>query len=147
MKRINVILSLRAGAVVALALGIVGCGPKQAATSDDGLEVKTTFQTAQGWRPTMDNRADGVMVYSVTGNPSDSGVAGNTFEDKVKSWRDHGYVAQYMTGIAWGSYQDYFTGKWDGKRHMDEGQVDAQGDTIWHGPLVPYIVTSDNYIV
>ncbi len=140
------IFILRAGAVVALAFGIAGCGPKQAATSHEGHAVKTTFQTAQGWRPTMDNRADGVMIYSVTGNPSDDGGAGNNFEDKVKSWRDHGYVAQYMTGIAWGSYQDYFTGKWDGKRHMDEGQVDAQGDTIWHGPLVPYIVPSDNYL-
>ena len=80
---------LRAGALIALAYGIAGCGPRQAATSNEGPEVKTTFQTAQGWRPTMDNRADGVMIYGVTGNPSDNGRAGNTFEDRVKSWRDH----------------------------------------------------------
>ena len=116
---------LNAGAMAALAFGIAGCGPGQAAASHEGPDVKTTFQTSQGWRPTMDNRADGVMIYSVTGNPSDSDGTGNTFEYRVKSWRDHGYVAQYMTGIAWGSYQDYFTGKWDGKRHMDEGQVDV----------------------
>ncbi|MCQ2173589.1 MAG: hypothetical protein MJY61_00465 [Bacteroidales bacterium] len=137
---------LRAGAAVALAFGIAGCGPGQEATSYEGPEVKTTFQTSQGWRPTLDIRADGVMVYSVTGNPPDSDGAGDGFEDKVKSWRDRGYVVQYMTGIAWGSYQDYFTGKWDGRRHMDEGQVDAQGDTIWHGPLVPYIVPTENYL-
>ena len=34
-----------------------------------------------------------------------------------------------MTGIAWGEYQDYFTGKWDGKPHLDEGQVTMAGDT------------------
>ena len=33
--------------------------------SPDG--AKTTFQTSQGWRPTLDNRADAVMVYGVGG--------------------------------------------------------------------------------
>ena len=51
-----------------------------------------------------------------------------------------------MTGIAWGGYQDYFTGEWDGQWHLDEGQVNAQGDTIWHGHMVPYIVPSENYL-
>ena len=51
-----------------------------------------------------------------------------------------------MTGIAWGEYQDYFTGKWDGEWHLDEGQVQRSGDTIWHGHLVPYIVPSENYL-
>ena len=51
-----------------------------------------------------------------------------------------------MTGIAWGEYQDYFTGKWDGKWHLDEGQVTVKGDTIWHGHMVPYIVPSENYL-
>lgn len=72
MRKLESTFILRAGALVALAFGIAACGPRQTATSQEGLEVKTTFQTAQGWRPTMDTRADGVMIYSVTGNPSDS---------------------------------------------------------------------------
>ena len=51
-----------------------------------------------------------------------------------------------MTGIAWGGYQDYFTGEWDGVAHLDEGQVRMAGDTIWHGRLVPYIVPTENYL-
>jgi hypothetical protein len=51
-----------------------------------------------------------------------------------------------MTGIAWGEYQDYFTGKWDGSWHLDEGQVTAKGDTIWHGRMVPYIVPSKTFL-
>jgi hypothetical protein len=51
-----------------------------------------------------------------------------------------------MTGIAWGEYQDYFTGQWDGQWHLDEGQVQQNGDTIWHGHLVPYIVPSQNFL-
>ncbi len=109
-------------------------------------EVKTTFQTSREWRPTIDTRADAAMVYGVGGNPSDRRPGGFTFEDRVKSWRDRGYVVHFMTGIAWGSYQDYFTGKWDGQWHLDEGQVQRNGDTIWHGRMVPYIVPSKNFI-
>ena len=109
--------------------------------------VKTTFQTSREWRPTIDNRADAVMVYGVGGNPSDkTRNKGISFEERVKSWKDRGYTTHFMTGIAWGEYQDYFTGKWDGKMHLDEGQVTAQGDTIWHGHMVPYIVPSENFL-
>ena len=51
-----------------------------------------------------------------------------------------------MTGIAWGNYQDYFLGKWDGKNHLGEGQVQGNGDTIWHGKNVPYIVPVASFI-
>ncbi|HEY9487289.1 MAG TPA: hypothetical protein VIQ51_03110, partial [Chryseosolibacter sp.] len=69
-----------------------------------------------------------------------------TFEQRVQTWRDRGYTTHFMTGIAWGEYQDYFTGKWDGKMHLDEGQVTQKGDTIWHGRMVPYIVPSMNFL-
>ena len=107
--------------------------------------VKTTFQTSREWRPTIDNRADAVMVYGVGGNPSDRSRR-IPFENRVKSWKDRGYIVHFMTGIAWGEYQDYFTGEWDGKMHLDEGQVERNGDTIWHGRMVPYIVPTDNFL-
>ncbi len=134
--------------IAACAAGIVagGCAPSSEAKSkkvDDG--VKTTFQTSRAWRPTIDNRADAVMVYGVGGNPSDRKGNAN-FEERVKSWKDKGYTVHFMTGIAWGEYQDYFTGKWDGQWHLDEGQVTQQGDTIWHGHMVPYIVPSENFL-
>ena len=100
---------------------------------------KTTFQSAAGWKPSIDIRADVVMVYG-------SGGGNAHFLDRVKSWRQRGYTTHFMTGIAWGEYQDYFTGQWDGKWHLDEGQKDMKGDTIWHGHMVPYIVPSDNFI-
>ncbi|MDR1718123.1 MAG: hypothetical protein LBS20_19995 [Prevotella sp.] len=107
--------------------------------------VKTTFQTSREWRPTIDNRADAVMVYGVGGNPSDKSKR-IPFEERVQSWRDKGYIVHFMTGIAWGEYQEYFTGRWDGKMHLDEGQVQQNGDTIWHGHMVPYIVPTENYL-
>ncbi|WP_454879952.1 hypothetical protein [Sphingobacterium detergens] len=115
------------------------------ANAQKGDPVKTTFQSSREWRPTIDNRADAVMIYGTGGNPSDKSRK-IPFEERVKSWRDRGYITHFMTGIAWGEYQDYFTGKWDGKMHLDEGQVDVKGDTIWHGHMVPYIVPTENYL-
>jgi len=106
---------------------------------------KTAFQTSREWKPVTDTRADIAIVYGVGGNPSDETKTMN-FEDRVQSWRDRGYITHFMTGIAWGEYQDYFTGQWDGKWHLDEGQVQLNGDTIWHGHLVPYIVPSKNFL-
>jgi hypothetical protein len=108
---------------------------------------KTSFQTSHVWEPYIDSRADIAMVYGVEGNPSDRHEGRqSTFLDRVNSWREKGYNVQFMTGIAWGEYQDYFMGKWDGKCHLDEGQKTACGDTIWHGAKVPYIVPSVNYL-
>lgn len=124
---------------------LLACGLSAVAGTQPTERVKTTFQSSREWRPTIDNRADAVMVYGVGGNPSDRSKR-ISFEERVASWRDRGYVTHFMTGIAWGEYQDYFTGKWDGKWHLDEGQVQRSGDTIWHGHLVPYIVPSENYL-
>lgn len=99
-------------------------------------DVKTTFQSHQPWKPTIDVRADAVMAYGVN----------ETLEDRLASWKERGYDTHFMTGIAWGGYQDYFTGRWDGKPHMDEGQMNAKGDTLWHGKTVPYIVPTENYL-
>lgn len=129
---------------LAFSLCLFGCNAtsQRALYADDG--VKTTFQTGSAWRPTIDNRADAVMVYGVGGNPG--APSGRSIEDRIRSWKERGYITHFMTGIAWGEYQDYFTGKWDGKTHFDEGQVQQNGDTIWHGPMVPYIVPTENYL-
>ena len=101
---------------------------------------KTAFQTSAAWMPQIDVRADIAIVYGV----SERGHV--SFEDRVKSWRDRGYQVHFMTGIAWGQYDDYFLGKWDGKNHLGEGQITMRGDTIWHGRNVPYIVPVASFI-
>src|SRR5699024_2525065 len=103
---------VRRSVFVLFLMAVVG---KAVAQSKDS--VKTTFQTASEWRATIDNRADAVMIYGVGGNPSDKSEK-VPFEQRVKSWREKGYIAQFMTGIAWGEYQEYFTGEWDGHKHL-----------------------------
>jgi hypothetical protein len=100
---------------------------------------KTTFQTGGIWKPTTDLRADVAIVYGDGGRPGQ-------FEERVKSFRDHGYQLAFMTGMAWGGYQDYFMGRWDGKQHFDEGQKMMNGDTVWHGRNTPYVVPTMNFL-
>ncbi|KAA6347016.1 hypothetical protein EZS27_005490 [termite gut metagenome] len=104
------------------------------------VKEKTVFQSNGEWKPVTDVRADVAIVYDSSDRPD------MTFEQRVQTWRDRGYITHFMTGIAWGQYEDYFTGKWDGKPHLDEGQVNQNGDTVWHGGGRPYIVPSINFL-
>ena len=97
---------------------------------------KTSFQISAPWNAAYDIRSDIAIVYGMD----------STFTERVKGYRDHGYNVQFMTGIAWGNYQDYFTGKYDGKTHDEDGQVERNGNVIGHGKGIPYIVPTDNYI-
>ena len=112
-------------------LGMMGC-----IIPGQSQEVKTTFQTSQPWKRSIDVQADAVMVYGT----------GKTLNERVESWRKKGYTTHFMTGIAWGGYKSYFYGMWDGKKHTDEVQMDMKNDSIMHGPMNPYIVPSLNYL-
>ena len=104
------------------------------------LKEKTAFQTSSPWIPEIDVRSDIAIVYGSNDRP------GLTFEQRVQSWRDHGYQTHFMTGIAWGDYKDYFLGKWDGINHLGIGQVTQNGDTIFHGKNMPYVVPVKSFI-
>ena len=112
----------------------------QSNSKDSVIKEKTAFQTSSPWRPEIDVRSDIAIVYGAGDRPN------MTFEERVKSWRDRGYTTQFMTGIAWGSYDDYFLGKWDGQNHLGDGQVTQKGDTIWHGKNIPYVVPVASFI-
>ncbi|WP_276090727.1 hypothetical protein [Pedobacter sp. JY14-1] len=101
---------------------------------------RTAFQTGSAWRPEIDVRSDIAIVYGARDHKD------MTFEQRVASWRNKGYNTQFMTGIAWGEYQDYFLGRWDGKNHQDIGQVERDGKVIWHGGGVPYIVPVASFL-
>jgi hypothetical protein len=109
-------------------------------SSAENPRQKTAFQTSSPWIPQIDVRSDMAIVYGTNDRQ------GETFEKRVQSWRDRGYQTAFMTGIAWGSYYDYFLGKWDGKNHLGVGQVTKKGDTIFHGKNMPYVVPVQSFI-
>jgi hypothetical protein len=93
------------------------------------LHERTSFQTGAPWDPMLQLPADVAMCYGV----------GKDLGQRIKLWKDHGYIVHVMTGVAWGSYQDYLYGKFDGKRHVDEAQTDRWGNVISHGGDVYYL--------
>lgn len=98
-------------------------------------EERTSFQTAMPWNSLGNLRADVAMVYGID----------DTLPDRVKSWRDRGYRVHLMTGVAWGKYQDYLYGRYDGVNHEDNAQTDRKGHKISHGGDVYYMCPAENY--
>ena len=80
-------------------------------------EELTGYQASGEIRPSVDLGCDFIMVYGI--DP--------TMPERIRQYREKGYVIHLMTGIAWGEYQEYLDGKWDGRKHWDEGQVDRNG--------------------
>jgi len=106
-----------------------------ASTPRDGH--RTCFQTASQYDEKLDIASDIAIVYGV--NPS--------LSRRIKGWRDAGYTIHLMTGIAWGSYQDYFDGRFDGRAHRGEIQELKNGKKRWHGrsTTVGYNVPTQSY--
>ena len=73
--------------------------------------------------------ADVAMCYGV----------GPDLKPRIQKWKDHGFLVHVMTGVAWGNYQDYLYGRFDGKNHVDEAQTDRWGNVISHGGDVYYM--------
>lgn len=118
---------------------IAGCN-HSSVTNPKINKEKTAFQTASPWLPEIDVRSDIAIIYGANDRPN------LTFEERVKSWRDREYQTHFMTGIAWGDYQDYYLGKWDGKNHMEVSQVEQNGEQILHGKNNPYVVPVSSFI-
>ncbi|MHB8637378.1 MAG: hypothetical protein ACYC96_12990 [Fimbriimonadaceae bacterium] len=96
---------------------------------------RTAFQTADPYADRVNSRADVAIVYGF----------GNDLAGRVKGWKARGYKVQFMTGVAWGNYQDYLYGRWDGVNHEDEAQTQSDGQKIGHGGDVYYMSPGKNY--
>ncbi len=96
-----------------------------------------SFQTSGPWSPRTNLNADVAMVYGI----------GERMPGNIETWQQHGYKVQVMTGVAWGQYQDYLNGQFDGQNHWDQAQTQADGRPILHGGNrnVPYISPGENY--
>lgn len=100
-------------------------------------EERLSFQSGDPWTPRINLNADVAMVYGI----------GPRLPDLVNSWRGRGYKVELMTGVAWGGYEDYLDGKFDGQEHWDQAQTDSAGKHIIHGgnPMVPYMSPGEDY--
>ena len=98
---------------------------------------ETCFQSFAPYDHSIDIRSSVAIVYGVD----------DTMPGRIAGWKDRGYNIHVMTGSAWGRYGDYFSGKFDGRPHQDEGQAGPDANIIWHDPgTVPYVVPTDSYV-
>jgi hypothetical protein len=116
---------------------VVGQSQSDAELAQRRAEERLNFQSGDPWTPRINVNADAAMVYGI----------GPKMPNLVTSWRDHGYIVDLMTGVAWGGYQDYLDGKFDGTDHWDQAQTDVDGKHIIHGgnPMVPYMSPGEDY--
>lgn len=98
----------------------------------DRHECLTGCQDRSPWSPQTDLQYDFIMVYGVD----------QDMPKRIAGYREKGYVVHLMTGSAWGNYQDYLDGEWDGINHWDESQMDRSGNPIMHGVRTPYLCPS-----
>lgn len=98
-------------------------------------EERTCFQTYDAYDPLIDIKSDVAIVYGID----------DSLPQRLAGWRERGYRVHVMTGIAWGSYQDYLYGKFDGQQHLDDAQTNRDGVKISHGGDVYYMVPTIPY--
>jgi len=109
--------------------------PPQLTVDANQILERTCFQTGASWSPRGNLGSDVAIVYGIDTN----------LPSRIESWREHGYRIHVMTGVAWGQYQDYLYGRFDGVNHEDEAQTDREGHKIGHGGDVYYMCPGTNY--
>lgn len=109
--------------------------PSAFPTDPDQKLERTCFQTGAPWSGIANLRSDVAIVYGV-----DAGLP-----QRIQTWRDRGYRIHVMTGVSWGSYQDYLYGRFDGVNHEDEAQTDRAGKKVSHGGDVYYMCPGTNF--
>lgn len=103
--------------------------------AEENAQERTCFQTAAPWGPNGNLESDVAICYGIETN----------LPARIATWRDHGYRIHVMTGVAWGKYQDYYYGRFDGIDHEDEAQTERNGNKIGHGGDVYYMCPGTNY--
>jgi hypothetical protein len=114
---------------------LAGAGYLISGPSDRAADERLCFQTSGPWSPRTNLNADVAIVYGI----------GPRTPANIETWRQRGYGIHVMTGVAWGQYQDYLNGEFDGQKHWDQAQQEVSGKLIQHGVDVPYISPGENY--
>lgn len=126
---------LFAAALISLSGAICAADTAPAPVNRAVGEDRLSFQTSGPWSPRVDLNADVAMVYGI----------GKSLPKRLEEWKSHGYRVVVMTGVAWGDYQDYVHGSWNGTKHEDEEQMLKNGSAKGHGNDVYYMSPGEDY--
>jgi hypothetical protein len=96
----------------------------------------TFFQTNEYFDPRITLDVDFLVVHR-HGDPK--------VGEAMESWQRAGYKAGRMFFIGSDAGRLYTTGKWDGKEHLDETEVDKNGKPIECGGERPYMIPTEGW--
>ena len=125
----------RALLAATLAAAVVATAALADPTTRPREEERLSFQAIEPYRDSINLNADVAMVYDLD----------VTLPERIRGYIEAGYIPHVMSGVTWGEYAEYYYGDFDGVNHMDEVQMQADGELIGHGkdnyyicPTIPY---------
>jgi hypothetical protein len=96
----------------------------------------TFFQTNVGFDGRIALDVDFLVVHR-HGDP--------TMANEMKTWMEAGFPTGRMFFIGSDADRLYTTGKWDGKEHLDETEVNREGQPIECGGTRPYMIPTEGW--
>lgn len=96
----------------------------------------TFFQTNVSFDPRIALDVDFIVVHQ-HGSP---GIG-----DAMRTWKENGYPAGRMFFIGSDAGRIYTTGQFDGEEHLDETEVDREGNVIECAGVRPYMIPTDGW--
>lgn len=96
----------------------------------------TFFQTNEAFNPMIGLDVDFLVVHR-HGAPNVGAI--------MRTWKNAGYPTGRMFFIGSDADRIYTTGKWDGKQHLDETEVDRNGNPIECAGVRPYMIPTEGW--
>ena len=104
----------------------------------DFKKAKTFFQINMPYRPSVDLPVDAVVIHPHS----------DAKEDLVKqltTWRNTGIPVGRMFFADSDNANSYWTGKWDGKDHRQDTEIDKDGNIILCSGVRPYMLPTQGW--
>lgn len=103
------------------------------------LQAKTVFQTNQPYDPRLAIAVDAVIVHR-------HGASDKDLRQVIASWKEHGYPVGRMFFADSDAGNIYWRGGWDGRRHSDDVERNADGQVVRCAGTRPYMLPTDGWI-
>ncbi len=99
------------------------------------LCTRTFMLVGNPYDDRLDVRTDAVIIYGH-----------QNYLPRAQKWQEKNYHIHFMTGLSVGGYDDYFSGKYDGKEHDHERQQLADGTRLEKSPSVYQLIPTPEFL-
>ncbi len=97
--------------------------------------TRTCMLVGNPYDDRLDVRTDVAIIYGH-----------QNYLPRAQKWQEKNYGTHFMTALTGGSYDDYFSGKYDGEKHYHERQQLADGTRLEKKPSVYQLIPTPEFI-